>query len=155
MKKDKVLDPYAIDRYAKIPFKLQLLIVKWWFGGALFYFVGLGMNIKGYDLIVYLGMLSGLMNEYMVNRIIKWLTYSRPLNEVLMVPYFNFKSLFLNLIYGLVLVTLIFMTYSGLNLIVEQVTRSVFYMPVEPLLFGFLFFFVDLVLLKIRKLIGR
>lgn len=151
MKKNKKFDPYAIDRFSKIPFMIQVMIIKWWAGGALFYYIGLGLNIKGYDLIVAFGVLAGVMNDYIVNRVIKWLTYSRKLTDVIFIPYFNFKSLFLNIFYGLSLSVSIFGMYSLLNMLFRLMTDTIQFIPIEPLLFGFLFFITDFMFLSIKK----
>ncbi len=145
------LDPYKIDKLSKVPYGVKLNFVKWWTGGAAFFMIGFGLNINGYDLIFLLGLFLGLFNEYISNRLIKWMSEEDQFKRYVMISQINFKSLFLNVLYGLGLSISVFLIYVGLNAVLGLITNNGFTIPYEPVLFGLLILLTDHFYLLIKK----
>ncbi len=147
------LDPYNIDKVSKIPYGVKLYFLKWWSGGAVFFLVGFGLNIAGYDLIFLLGLLMGLCNEYVVHRLIKWMSEPEQYKKYVMVPFTSFVSLFVNLLYGMVLSVSAFGVYALLRVLATTLISDTLIVPVEPLFFGLICLGWDRLFLLIKECI--
>lgn len=156
--KKKEFDPYKSDLIGKIPVWLKAVFIKWWFAGAVCYFVMFGLQnvIKDpLDLIVFTGIVLGLVVEILVNPLFRYLERSE--NEY--APYtmfpFPFKAywtFFTNIIYYVLVAACVNGLYFAMNLIINAANGTEAVAGVEPLLFGVFFVIADMVFIGIKDL---
>lgn len=156
--KQKQFDPYKTDFLGKIPTWLKALFIKWWFAGAVCYFVMWGIGIKDpLDLAVLCGAVLGLVTDVLVNPLYRYLeTDKKEYNAYMMFP-FPFKAFwtfFTNIIYYIIVLAGVI----GLKNLIDYITFSVTgseakILGVEPILFGVFALIVDMALIGIKDLI--
>lgn len=157
--KEKQFDPYKIDRLSKVPTWLKAVFIKWWFAGAVCYFIMWGLSIdSGFDRVVLCGMVLGLVVDILVNPLFKYMESDRREYDSYMMFPFPFKAywtFFTNLIYYVFVMYFVNLAYGGLNELINfmsNTTNSV-YVGVEPLLFGTFCVIVDMAFIGIKDLI--
>ena len=101
--KDKKFDPYKTDFLGRVPTWLKALFVKFWFAGAVCYFIMWGLHITdSLDRAVLVGFVLGVIVELFVNPIFRFMESDRKeFNPYMMFP-FPFKAywtFFTNIIY--------------------------------------------------------
>ena len=155
-----------LNRYKSGP-KLQiadwvkLLFIKGWFAGAVcFFFVwGLGGSVADQlDLILITGLALGAVTDLLTNPVLRFFEKTPgDHSHWMMFPKKGFITLPLNVIYGYVIVILVFLIYSAINTIASNVTGNwdVVTLGVEPVLFGVFCLGVDLLLLQVKHLLLR
>lgn len=155
--KKKEFDPYKVDFLGKIPAWIKAIFVKWWFAGAVCYFIMFGLqNIIGsaLDLIVLTGIVLGLVTELLVNPLFRYMERGeREYDPYVMFP-FPFKAFwtfFTNILYYVVVVVCVNGLYLGLNLLIEANGGNM--TGVEPLLFGTFCLIVDMAFIGVKDLV--
>ena len=155
-----------LNRYKSGP-KLQiadwvkLLFIKGWFAGAVcFFFIwGLGGSVADQlDLILITGLALGAVTDLLTNPVLRFFEKTPgDHSRWMMFPRKGFITLPLNIIYGYVIVILVFFIYSAINTIASNVTGNwdVVTLGVEPVLFGVFCLGVDLLLLQVKHLLLR
>lgn len=135
------------------------MLIKTWFAGAIFFFVGFGLFITTtdqLDLILVMGVLLGAVTDLMVNKI--FFTMEREKGEYLpyiMVPQKKYLGFIFNILYGILLIAFVIYTYNFINI----AAISIFKLPEtrivlggEPVLFGVFCMAYDMLFLQIKKL---
>ena len=142
-----------------IPAWLKIVLVKFWFSGAICYFFlwGLGIYIQGLDLLFALAMGLGVANDLMVNKLLRAFEPTEGAHDKwMMVTVRKFWSIFINVIYSGVVLYCVIQTYYMFNVLLgvdpnagtEQAESM---LGVEPILFGLLYMGIDLLLIKIKN----
>ena len=145
-------DPYRRDKLSAIPVWLKALLIKWWFAGAVCYFVNMGLGIyipSALDLLILDGLLCGLIADVVVNPIFRMLeSDKREYNTYIMFPFpiKHFWTLFANMLYYTVV-------FAGVNLCYLGINELITFTAVEPLLFGVFAVAVDMVFIGIKDLV--
>ena len=145
-------DPYRRDKLSAIPVWLKALLIKWWFAGAVCYFVNMGLGIyipSALDLLILDGLLCGLIADVVVNPIFRMLeSDKKEYNPYIMFPFpvKQFWTLFANMLYYTVV-------FGGVNLCYLGINELITFTAVEPLLFGVFAVAVDMVFIGIKDLI--
>ena len=140
---------------------VKLLFIKGWFAGAVcFFFIwGLGGSVADQlDLILITGLALGVVTDLLTNPVLRFFEKTPgDHGRWMMFPRKGFITLPLNVIYGYVVVILVFMIYSAVNNIAASVTGNwdVVALGVEPVLFGVFCLGVDLLLLQVKHLLIR
>ena len=157
--KKKEFDPYKVDFLGRIPAWIKAVFVKWWFAGAVCYFVMFGLQniIKDpLDLIVFTGIVLGVVTELLVNPLFRYMERdNREYDPYMMFP-FPFKAywtFFTNILYYIVIAACVNGMYLGLNLLINSVNGSNGITGVEPLLFGTFCVIADMSFIGIKDLI--
>lgn len=154
---DKDLDPYKIDKMAKVPSWVIIFITKWWFAGAIYYFAWMGIfaiSNDGSTETLIGGVILGAVLDILVNRIIRFMEREEGANEkYILIRTKKYYSFLLNMLYC-VLVSF-FITYGigGLIGLIANAFGHTGELGLEPISFGLLFFGVDWVCLKVKHLI--
>ena len=142
-----------------IPSWLKIVLIKFWFAGAICYFFlwGLGLYIQGLDLMFALAVGLGVANDLMVNKLLRNFEPNEgDYDKWMMVTVRKFWSIFINVIYSGVVLFCVFQTYYAINVMIgvdanagtEQAESM---LGVEPILFGLLYMGFDLLLIKIKN----
>lgn len=154
--KQKQFDPYKTDFLGKIPAWIKALFVKFWFAGAVCYFVMWGIRLgDSLDSLVLTGAVLGLIVDMFVNPIFRYIETDRKEYNAFMMFPFPFKAywtFFANMIYYV----LVLMGVNGVYIVINYIanvaanTQGFIHVGVEPLLFGALCVAVDMVAIGIK-----
>ena len=140
---------------------VKLLFIKGWFAGAVcFFFIwGLGGSLADqWDLLLVTGFALGAVTDWLTNPVLRFFEKTPgDHSRWMMFPKKGFATLFLNIIYGYVVLALVFMIYSVINTVAAHVTGNwdTVALGVEPVLFGVFCLGVDLLLLQVKHLMLR
>lgn len=145
---------------SKIPIPIKAIFIKFWFAGAIYFFLGWGIahnTIDQLDIMIALGLVSGLVTDIIVNTFFAVLDDEKNnIKKFIMFPPKKFYSVFVNMLYGTILSVCIAYTYTIINLIIIKVNHlpgNTVTLGAEPLLYGAFFVLYDLFFLTIRNLI--
>jgi hypothetical protein len=151
-KKAKNFDPYKRDKLAFLPVWLKAVLIKWWFAGAICFFIvfGIGNNLNNENLLLLTGAVFGVIVDVLVNPIFRMLeSDDKEFNNYMMFP-FPFKAfwtLFTNIIYYIIVIFLVGAVYGWLA------TFWNINIGVEPLLFATFSLIIDMAFIGIKDLI--
>lgn len=157
-KKSKEFDPYRRHFLAFLPAWVKAVFIKWWFAGAVCFFIMWGIGLKDLDAVLLVGVVLGIVVDVLVNPIFRMLeSDKKEYNYYIMFP-FPFKAFwtfFTNIIYYVVVALGINFCYLGVNQLINLIknTTNVYYIGVEPLLFGVFCLIADMAFIGIKDLI--
>lgn len=140
-----------------IPTWLKVVFIKFWFAGAVCYFFlwGLGIYVQGLDLMVVLAVGLGIVNDLMVNKLLRTFEPEpRDSDKWMMVTVRKFWSIFVNAIYSGVVLYCVFQTYYVINTLFgvnANATEAEAMLGVEPIMFGLFYMSFDMLLIKIKN----
>ena len=158
---EKELRKYRSGPKIRLRDWLKVLLVKWWFNGAVcfFFYWGLGNAVTNREnLLLILGLAIGFVADLLVNNIFRYYAKTPGANDRwIMVRHKGVAGMAMNLVYAFVLLGLVVITYDIINRIAVGITGTSDTVPVgvEPILFGFLTMGWDLLLLQARKWIRQ
>ncbi len=138
----------------KVPFWLKAIGVKWWFAGAVCYFVVMGLGhyfSDGLDVLVLSGLLLGAVTDILAQPILRALENIEGESKAFMLFPFPVKAvwtLFCNLAYYLALVFAVNGVYTLLNM-------GKMLIGIEPLLFATLAVGLDFAVIGVKNLLAR
>lgn len=159
--KAKHFNPYKIDLLSRVPVWIKAVFLKFWFAGAVCYFVmfGLSLYVAADDLFLVGGLILGLLTDFIVNPIFRMLeSDAKEYNNYMMFPfpvkvYWTFLT---NLIYYVVVMFTVSYMYTGLNMLINAISGSpghTIAVGVEPLLYGVFSVVADMAFIGIKDLI--
>lgn len=139
---------------------VKMLFIKAWFAGAVcFFFIwGLGGLLGNeLDILFVTGMALGIVTDLMTNPVLRFFEKTPGENaRWMMVSKKGYSSFFLNILYGYLVLFLIYLLYNGINLAIAGITgvadRVV--LGVEPVLFGVFYLGFDLLLIQIKRAVA-
>ncbi|MDR1094723.1 MAG: hypothetical protein LBL66_11310 [Clostridiales bacterium] len=147
---------------SRVPAFVKAALLKLWFAGAVYFFIGLGVadrKLDQLDLTVAIGLIMGLATDLAVNRVLMAIDNKKKrMPKYLMFYRKKWYFLCLNLLYGLILSALTAYTYHFINAAVNGARglpdgSTAF--GAEPVLFGVFFLAYDLLLVGLRNGIAR
>ncbi|MDE7087021.1 MAG: hypothetical protein K2O67_02390, partial [Clostridia bacterium] len=157
-KKEKEFDPYKVDKLARIPAWLKACFIKFWFAGAVCYFVNMGLGTyvtAALDLMLIDGVLLGVLTDCMVNPIFRMIeSDKKEYNNFMMFP-FPFKkywTFLTNIIYYIGVFLAVMYAYNGLNVLAKTINAN-WYVAIEPIFFGIVVLIADMAFIGIKDLI--
>ncbi len=133
------------ETYTKKRWKpwLKALLIKFWFYGAVYFFIGWGLFLvtsDQLDLVVILGLVMGAVNDLAVNRILRGMESPKlEYHPFMMVTSPKFYAFPINLLYGLLLSFMVAYTYNFINIAVisaNGLSPDVVPFGAEPIMFG-------------------
>lgn len=140
---------------------VKILLIKGWFAGAVcFFFIwGLGTVLASeLDILVVTGFALGGVTDLMTNPVLRFFEKTPGENERwMMVTRKGTAGLLLNVLYGYLLLILVYLLYNGINLAAGQLlgTPGIVVLGVEPILFGVFCLGSDLLLIQVKRALGR
>jgi len=141
---------------------LKMLLIKFWFNGAVcfFFFWGLGIYLSDFlDQMVVLGIAMGVITDLLVNNILRFYAKTPGENDRwMMFPKKGYASFPLNILYSFVILFFVFMLYNLLNAAILAITGAgsdSVPVGVEPILFGLFYLLVDLFFLGLKQVFLR
>jgi len=141
---------------------LKMLLIKFWFNGAVcfFFFWGLGIYLSDFlDQMLVLGIAMGVITDLLVNNILRFYAKTPGENDRwMMFPKKGYASFPLNILYSFLILFFVFMLYNLLNAAIIALTgasQDAVPLGVEPVLFGLFYLLVDLFFLGLKQLFQR
>ena len=153
------LRAYRSGPKMKVADWVKMLFIKGWFAGAVcyFFFWGLGGMLPSVlDQLAVTGLALGVATDLLTNPVLRFFEKTQGENaRWMMVTRKSFSGLFLNVLYGYVVLFLVFTLYNVINIAAiqlfslpgDQVTLGV-----EPVLFGVFYLGFDLLLIQMKRL---
>lgn len=153
------IDPRELKKYRSrrvkyFPDGLKFFLLKWWFAGVVcwFFMIGLGSyGIAALDMMIIMGVVTGLVWDLPVNIIIRMRTEKQDFGRYMMFPKTGVAAGLLNVLFGLLLVYLTAQTYAAVAMGLKA-TGSDSILSVGPIFFGLFTAAWDWILLRFKKL---
>ena len=145
----------------KIPDPVKAIFIKFWFNGAVCFFIfwGLGMYLwDPLDMSVVLAVVLGMVNDLLVNNTFHFFEITPGSNNKwMMFPKKKFWTFFANIAYSFVVLLFVIWSYNIINIIRLQImgenAQGVF--GVEPILFGIFYVAFDMLFIGMKNLAIR
>ena len=144
---------YTLPQWAK------MLLIKFWFAGAVcFFFIwGLGIYMADVlDMLVVTGIAMGIVTDLLTNNALRFMEKTRGENErFIMVTKRGCVSFILNILYSCFVLFFVYMLYSFINGAIASATNQPdrVVLGVEPILFGVFYLAFDLLFIEIKHFI--
>jgi len=141
----------------RIPSWVKALFIKFWFNGAVCFFIfwGLGILISNMeDMIIVLAIVMGMVTDILVNNIFRFYAVTDGANDKwMMFPKKRFASFFFNILYSFGLLLAVIWIYNVINVVANAATgtEAVIYLGVEPILFGLFYMAIDLLFIAMKN----
>ena len=140
---------------------VKVVLIKWWFAGAVcfFFYWGLGILVQNMEnLLLILGIGLGMVTNLLTNNVLRfWAKTPGGNDRWIVIPRKGAPGLLINILYGLILLGCVVATYSGINAAILALTggdpESV-PLGVEPILFGLFATGWDFLFLGLKRM-GR
>ena len=142
----------------KIPEPIKALFIKFWFNGAVCFFIfwGLGMYIWDIiDMIVVLGVVLGMVTDILVNNTFRFFAISTGSNDKwMMFPQKKYWTFVANIIYALLVLSIVVWIYNIINILMNLATGAdgQIFLGVEPVMFGVFYVAVDMLFIGMKNL---
>ncbi len=149
---------YRSDFLDRIPAPVKALFIKFWFNGAVCYFIfwGLGLYITDYlDMIFVLSVVLGIINDILVNNALRFVeTLPHENDKWMMFPKKNFWTFFANILYSFIVLNGVIWLYEMINNVLNMISggNPEVFLGVEPILFGVFYMLFDLLLIGMKNL---
>ena len=149
----KELNRYRRKSLLNMPDGLKYFLLKWWFAGVVcwFFMIGLESYIDSLDMILIMGIATGLLWDLPVNIFIRMKAETKEYGRYMMFPKTGIIAGLLNVLYGIALIALTAMTYTALNSLLKDSGGMI---GVGPVLFGIFTAGWDWILLQCKRLGG-
>lgn len=150
------LRAYRSGPKMKVSDWVKVLFIKAWFAGAVCFFFmwGLGNYLADQlDMLFVTGMALGIVTDLLTNNVLRFISKTQGGNDRwMMFPKKGFISFPLNILYGYVILALVFVLYNVINLTIIHFTGAADTVPlgVEPILFGIFCMGFDVLLIQIK-----
>lgn len=158
---EEELRAYRSGPKMKVADWVKMLFIKAWFAGAVcFFFIwGLGgMLGNELDILFVTGMALGLVTDWMTNPVLRFFEKTPGENaRWMMVTQKGMSGLLLNVLYGYLVLFLVYLLYNGINIAASRLMGTVgtVVLGVEPILFGVFSLGADLLLIRLKRTLGR
>ena len=144
----------------KFPQGLKVVLIKFWFYGAVCFFVfwGLGLYLAGLDLQFVGAIVLGMVTDLLINHFLRF-TEQLPggSKKWILVTRRGTAGFFMNLLYGFLLMFLIVTAYNMINTVIVAIfgSEGAPLLHVEPLGFGLIAMGADMLCVTIRNTLRR
>ena len=157
---EEELRAYRSGPKMKVADWVKVLFIKFWFAAAVcyFFFWGLGGFLPSVlDQLVVTGLALGVATDLLTNPVLRFFERTRGENaRWMMVTRKTYSGLFLNILYGYVVLFLVFTLYNVINIAAIRLLGlpdDQVVLGVEPILFGLFYLGCDLLLIKMKQMI--
>ena len=158
---EEELRAYRSGPKMKVADWVKMLFIKAWFAGAVcFFFIwGLGGLLGNeLDILFVTGMALGLVTDWLTNPVLRFFEKTPGENaRWMMVNRKGMTGLFLNILYGYLVLFLVYLLYNAINLAASRVTGTagLVVLGVEPILFGVFCLGADLLMIQLKRMLSR
>lgn len=138
---------------------VKVVLVKWWFAGAVcfFFYWGLGMLVPNMEnMLLILGIGLGMITNLLTNNVLRfWAKTPGGNDRWIVVARKGAPGLFLCILYGFAVLGGVVVTYNGINAAILALTGGAadsVPLGVEPILFGLFATGWDFLLLALKRM---
>lgn len=158
------LERYGAARRGILPNWLKVCFVKFWFAGAVEFFMVTGLVLMypaialPENQILIVGIVMGMVTDLLTNNILRFMASPDGANDPwMMFAKKRFLTFFFNIIYAMLLIFIVILLYAAINAALNAILGGAepFELMVEPLLFGLLYLLSDLALVGLKNLIFK
>ncbi len=143
----------------KIPSWVKALFIKFWFNGAVCFFVfwGLGFVIPNIiDMLFVFGVILGIVTDLLVNNTFRFLeVYPGQNKKWMMFPQKKYWTFLANIAYATLVLFCVIAVYNQMNEAIISGSDDTHILGVEPLLFGFLYMSADMFFISCKNMLCR
>lgn len=151
----KELRKYHAQKKLTMADWVKAVLLKIWFAGIVCYFILWGLGpylLNQWDMLLVVGVALGVVTDLITNNVFRFIAKPAGANDrFMMFPQKAFWTLPLNLIYALVLLVLVVMTYNGINTLFAGAEGKTV-LGVEPILFGVFTMGWDMLFIGCRRM---
>lgn len=141
----------------KIPGWVKALFIKFWFNGAVCFFIfwGLSMIIADMlDMMFVFGVVLGIVNDLLVNNTFRFIeNYPGQNSKWMMFPKKRNWTIFANIPYSTLVLFCVFYLYNFINYVILGINNDAGMIGVEPIAFGLLYLVVDMFFISIKNMV--
>lgn len=157
---EEELQRYGAKKKGGLPNWLKVNFIKFWFPGAVFYFIVMGLGLRfPEDLVLILGVVMGMVTDILTNNALRFFAENDGSNDCwMMFAKRRFMTFFYNMVYSVLLCAMVFLGCYPLisrvgNLIMG--TQGVDYLKAGPVGFGLLYLLCDSLCIGIKRLVVK
>lgn len=143
----------------RMPEWLKVVLIKFWFYGAVcfFVFMGLGMYVGNQlDMLFIAAVVMGMVTDLLINHFLRF-TEKLPGGNAqwIMVTKRGTAGFFFNLMYGFVLLFVVVTLYNLINTVLSSLSGGAATLSVEPICFGLFTTGVDTLLVTCKNTLRK
>lgn len=144
-----------------VPNLAKVLLIKWWFAGAIcfFFYFGLGTIISApIDLLFVFGTALGALTDLLTNNILRFIEKTPGQNDrYMMVTLRKYWSLIINVVYAYIVLYCVVTFYNILNyaIVTARGVEESVAIGVEPILFGLIYLGFDSLFIGMKHLLAN
>lgn len=146
--------PYRSNGFIdSIPSPVKALFIKFWFNGAVCFFIymGLGIYVQGLDMLLVMTAVLGMVNDLLVNNAFHFFAVTPGSNNKwMMFPQRKFWTFFANIVYSFIVLVCVMGIYYVIFNYIHFIGND---LRVEPILFGLFYMAVDMLFISIKNLV--
>ena len=141
----------------KIPAWIKALFIKFWFNGAVCFFIfwGLGMYVTDMlDMIFVLAVVMGMVTDILVNNAFRFLaTYEGQNDKWMMFPKKKYWTFVANILYAFPVLVGVIWFYNIFNVVINNIkgTDGELILGVEPIVFGLSYMAIDMLFITMKN----
>lgn len=139
----------------KLPEVAKVLLIKFWFYGAVcfFVFMGLGTYVQNQWDMLFIGAVAlGMVTDLLINHFLRFTEKMEGgSRRWMMVTRRGAIGFFMNLLYGFLLMAGVVLCYNLVNMALISVFGARQVLGVEPILFGVFVVAVDMLLILVKR----
>ncbi len=145
----------------KIPSWVLALFMKFWFNGAVCFFIfwGLGVYVTNTEnMIIIMAVVLGMITDLLVNNAFRFFeTYKGQNSKWMMFPQKKYWTFLANIPYAFIVLYCVMYIYNIINIAGNAIagTENEMILGVEPLLFGIFYVAVDMCFIGMKNLMVR
>ena len=154
IKQEKEIETYQKPSFfSRIPYGVKAELIKYWFYGALFFFIGMGLSAQGEMLALLGGLIGGVVFDFMYGNILLIIETEKGQHD----DYIIYKSKKLySLIFNILFELAVFLATAYICIgIVKLYGKNNIWLFQEPLSQALVALVVDGILLLIKYLIKK
>ncbi len=153
------LEKYGARKKKGIPDWLKVCFIKFWFAGAVFFFMAMGLGLSHpLDQIVIVGAVLGMVTDLLTNNMLRFTAPTDGAHDKwMMFSSKRYATFLLNIPYAMLLVFLTLLIYAGVDAVVNLIagTQGVKYLMGEPVTFGLFYMLCDLALVGLKNCFAK
>ncbi len=155
---EKELRKYRSGPKIRLRDWMKVVLVKWWFGGAVcfFFYWGLGLLVPSMEnMLLILGAALGMVTNLLTNNVLRfWAKVPGGNDRWMMVTRRGAPGLLLDVLYGYAVLACVVASYQAVNRLLIALTGAAadsVPLGVEPILFGALAAGWDILWIRVRR----